>query len=56
MTLHDALGRQLATLIDGPAQTTEDLALGLDGLAPGVYHVVARTAGGTVTRAVTVVR
>ena len=56
VTLHDALGRQLATLVDGPAPTERDVAVPVAGLAPGVYHVVARTVEGTVTRALTVVR
>ena len=56
VTLHDALGRQLATLLAGPAATVEAVAVQTAGLAPGVYHVVAQTADGTVTRALTVVR
>ncbi len=56
VTLHDALGRRLAVLLDGAARTEEPIALDASGLAPGVYHVVAQTEIGTVTRSVTVVR
>ena len=56
VTLHDALGRRLAVLLDGPARAEEPVPLDVSGLAPGVYHVVVRADLGTVTRSVTVVR
>jgi|GEM_PF-2630540 len=48
----DALGREVAVLWDGETRGARDLVV--SDLAPGVYAVVARGAGGTVVRRVTV--
>lgn len=48
----DALGRAVAVLWDGETRGARDVVV--SGLAPGTYAVVARGAGGTVVRRVTV--
>ena len=57
VTLYDVVGRQVATLADGPAPAG-DTTLGLDvsGLAPGVYLLRVEADGQAVTRRMTVLR
>ena len=51
VTLHDALGRELATLLDGPAQTDQTLALGAGvGLAPSAVPAWSRGRPGARSR------
>ncbi|GAB5536211.1 MAG: hypothetical protein Rubg2KO_24600 [Rubricoccaceae bacterium] len=57
VTVHDALGREVAVLQDGPlAAGTHRFSLETAGLAPGLYHVRLSTPGGTAMQRVTVVR
>ena len=56
-TVYDALGREVAVLHDGPlAAGAHALALDARALAPGVYVVRLRSAAGTATERLTVVR
>jgi len=57
VSVHDALGREVAMLHDGPlAAGLHAFPLGTAGLPPGLYHVILTTPGSTVMRRVTVVR
>ena len=54
---YDVLGREVATLLDRALPAgTHPVTWAADGLAPGLYVVVARTADVSARRAVTVVR
>ncbi|GAB5534852.1 MAG: hypothetical protein Rubg2KO_11010 [Rubricoccaceae bacterium] len=57
VSVHDALGREVAVLHHGPlAAGLRAFSLGTAGLPPGLYHVRLRTPYGTAMRRVTVVR
>jgi photosystem II stability/assembly factor-like uncharacterized protein len=57
VTLYDALGREAATVHDGPlAAGTHRLAVDTSALAPGVYVACVVTEGGTVSARLTLAR
>ena len=57
LTLHDALGREVAVLHDGPlAPGTHALALRARGLAPGVYVARLQAGASVATRTLTLAR
>ena len=55
-TLHDALGRTVRTVYDGPAAGTLDLRVDLRGLAAGAYTLRVSDGGSVAARRLTVVR
>jgi len=58
LTLHDLLGRTVATLFDGdaPAGGVQSVRIPTSGLAPGVYVVRLQSAGQTAVQRLTVLR
>ena len=57
LSVHDALGREVAVLADGPlAAGTHRFDLDASALAPGLYVVRATTASGAATQRLTVAR
>ena len=57
VALYDVVGRQVATLADGPVAAGETtLELAVDGLAPGVYLLRVEADGQAVVRRMTVLR
>ncbi|MEM6325909.1 MAG: choice-of-anchor Q domain-containing protein [Bacteroidota bacterium] len=56
VTLHDVTGRTVRVLHDGPVPTSLRLGVSVDGLAPGVYLLVAQSGAGAATQRLTVVR
>ena len=57
VVLYDVVGRQVATLADGPAAAGETtIGLDVSGLAPGVYLLRVEADGQAVTRRMTVLR
>lgn len=58
LTLHDLLGRTVATLYDGdaPAGAVQSVRIPTSGLAPGVYVVRLVSAGQTAVQRLTVLR
>ena len=57
VVLYDVVGRQVATLADGPAAAGETtIGLDVSGLAPGLYLLRVEADGQAVTRRMTVLR
>ena len=57
LAVHDALGREVAVLADGPRQPGEhEVNVRLAGLPAGIYLARLRTEAGTIVRALTVTR
>lgn len=58
LTLHDLLGRTVATLFDGtaPAGAEQSVRVPTSGLAPGVYVLRLQSAGQTAVQRLTVLR
>lgn len=56
VTLHDALGRHVATVLDGQTGQETTLEVNTSSLAPGVYFIRARVGATLVTRPLSVVR
>ncbi|WP_412067493.1 hypothetical protein [Rubrivirga sp. IMCC43871] len=56
VTMHDVLGRTVATLFEGTAAGRQRVTVDASALAPGVYRVRAASEGATAVLSVTVVR
>ncbi len=56
VTVHDVLGRTVATLFDGTATARQQVTVDASTLAPGLYQVRAAVEGAVASLAVTVVR
>ena len=52
----DVLGREVAVVAQGTRGSTSDATFDASALTPGVYHLVLRSATGSFTRSVTIVR